>query len=115
MMLLEMFVEQFGVRECQMARSQEDLSRLCTQFNPEHISGYFRRKHLESVGRQKISPDILYPTEPWMEGGNIVGIIVAEEGVVMSGLEMNKKIYNRWRFKFSDKLDARTNIDQFVM
>ena len=115
MMLLELMVQQFGVKECQMARSQEDLSRLCRQFNPENISGYFRKKHLESVGRQKISPDIMYPTEPWIEKGNIIGIIVNEEGVAINGLDMNVKRYNRWKFKFSDKLDARTNIDQFVV
>ena len=115
MMLLEMFVQQFGMKTCQMARSQEDLSRLCKQFDPTYISNQFRKKHLESVGRTKISPDIVYPTEPWMDGDNIIGIIINEEGVVINGLEMNRKRYNRWRFKFSDKLDARTNIDQFVM
>ena len=115
MMLLELFVQQFGVRECQMARSQDDLSRLCRQFNPESISKYFRKKHLESVGRHKICPDIVYLTEPWMEGGNIIGIIINEEGVAINGLDMNVKRYNQWRFKFSDKLDARTNIDQFEM
>ena len=115
MTLLSMMVQQFGVRECQKARSQNDLSRLCEQFDPIMINKYFRRKHLESVGRQKISPDIVYPTEPWFEGNNIIGIIVSEEREEIEGLEITRKRYRNWKFKFSDLLDARTNIDQFMM
>ncbi len=115
MQLLSMFVQQFGARECQMARTQEDMSRLCKAFDPVMINKYFRRKHLESVGRQRISPDIIYPTEPWLDvNGNIIGLIVAEEREEIDGLNIHRTRSNAWKFKFSDLIDARTDIRQFV-
>ena len=115
MMVLGMFVAQFGPRECQKARTTDDMARLCKAFDPAMINKYFRRKHLESIGRLRISPDIIYPTEPWLDdNGNIIGIVVAEEREEINGLESVRRRSNKWKFKFNDMIDARTDINQFV-
>lgn len=119
MKLLEMMISQFGVKECQLARTNEDISRLCQQFDPEMISGYFRRKHLVGVGKYKISPDIVYPTEPWIDDkGNIIGIIISEERQELKDLRIISERHEdkKWKFMFDDILDVRlgTDIHQFL-
>ena len=119
MKLLEMMVAQFGVKECQQAKSKDEISRLCQQFDPEMISGYFKRKHLVGVGQYKISPDIVYPTEPWIDDkGNIIGIVIYEEQQNINNFRIiSERCENKmWKFLFDDMLDVRvgTEIHQFL-